>query len=57
VGVKYYSMYDVKLVLSSLRRDIGGEYASRELKGILKEFLREQAFVKAEGRTVHVTPY
>jgi len=44
-------------ILSSLRRDIGGEYASRELKGILKEFLREQSFVKAEGRTVHVTFY
>ncbi len=44
-------------ILSSLRRDIGGEFASRELKGILKEFLREQAFVKAEGRTVHVTFY
>jgi hypothetical protein len=44
-------------ILSSLRRDIGGEYASRELKGMLKEFLREQSFVKAEGRTVHVTFY
>lgn len=44
-------------VLSSLRRDIGGEFASRELKGILKEFLKEQAFVKAEGRTVHITFY
>lgn len=44
-------------ILSSLRRDIGGEYTSRELKGILKEFLREQAFVRAEGRTVHVTFY
>lgn len=44
-------------ILSSFRRDIGGDYASRELKGILKEFLREQAFVKAEGRTVHVTFY
>jgi hypothetical protein len=44
-------------ILSSLRRDIGGEFASRELKGILKEFLREQAFVKAEGRTMHVTFY
>ena len=44
-------------ILSSLRRDTGGEFASRELKGILKEFLREQAFVKAEGRTVHVTFY
>lgn len=44
-------------ILSSLRRDIGGEYAGRELKGILREFLREQAFVKAEGRTVHVTFY
>lgn len=44
-------------ILSSFRRDIGGEFSSRELKGILKEFLREQAFVKAEGRTVHVTFY
>ncbi len=44
-------------ILSSLRRDIGGQYASRELKGMLKEFLREQSFVKAEGRTVHVTFY
>ena len=44
-------------ILSSFRRDIGLEFASRELKGILKEFLREQAFVKAEGRTVHVTFY
>ena len=44
-------------ILSSLRRDIGRKYASRELRGILKEFLREQAFVKAEGRTVHVTFY
>lgn len=44
-------------ILSSLRRDIGGEYASKELGGIMKEFLREQAFVKAQGRTVHVTFY
>lgn len=44
-------------ILSSLRRDIGGEYALRELKGILKEFLREQSFVQARGRTVHVTFY
>ncbi len=44
-------------ILSSLPRDIGGEYAARELKGVLKEFLREQAFVQAEGRTAHVTFY
>ncbi len=44
-------------ILSSFRRDIGEEFSSREFKGILKEFLREQAFVKAEGRTVHVTFY